>query len=149
MPHLRAELELATPSGVPRRLLARLSDDEVAQATAAAQADATWVAGGFPKAGVHALHRLIGEPLTLDVLMGKTTRRMPVVADEASRRAAPEQDALPPVEEGSTWYGRQSGRPFTIAEVRDGMIAVEGIDTEYALARFHANFVPQPPETSA
>jgi len=73
--HLNAILESATQTGgIPRELLTRLTDDELALVAKAAKADAHHP-GGFMKFGALALDRMIGAPITREVIEGKRPAR--------------------------------------------------------------------------
>lgn len=150
--HLQKELAAITRSGLSRQWLLRLTDDEIDQATKAAQHDAKHVKGGMSNTGYFALEAMIGEPFSEARLLGqeKTTN---VVAEGQNLKAVAERqqelETLPSVEVGSQWLGRKSGKLYTVAENLHGLIVVEGLKGEYGLERFHANFVPAPAEASA
>lgn len=142
--YLRAELAGATRSGIPMHLMTRLTDAEIEMATVAAREEAAMREGvTFATAARRALERLIGEPLA-----STAPRTQPSAAvtpngssldDAASTRQ--QAAALADVQEGSVWYGRKSGKPFTVESNLHGMIRVAGIDAEYNPQRFHQNFV--------
>lgn len=73
--HLNAVLESATQTGgIPRELLTRLTDEELALVAKAAKADAHHP-GGFMKFGALALDRMIGAPITREIIEGKRPAR--------------------------------------------------------------------------
>ncbi|MFC4427186.1 helix-turn-helix domain-containing protein [Deinococcus navajonensis] len=151
--YLNAELATATRSGIPRQLLTRLTDAELALAAKAASIDAA-LHGGFAGAARVALDRLIGEP---PCMKSKAPGQNHLIVTpngsslEDATQARAREAALAQVEEGSTWYGRATGKAYTIVSNLDGAIEVEGLEGEYSPATFHRNFttafsglVPEP-----
>ncbi|RJF74434.1 hypothetical protein D3875_03925 [Deinococcus cavernae] len=133
LPQLQVELEAATRSGIPRSLLIRLTDQELKAATSAAKTDAPKVEGGFARAGIHALHRLIGEPLTPALLKGEKEPARDVrgaaydVKNEPSGKAAQVETLPPPspvsIEAGSRWeHRRQQDKVVTVVGIKSGKV---------------------------
>lgn len=133
LPQLQVELEAATRSGIPRSLLTRLTDKELKAATSAAKTDAPKVDGGFARAGIHALHRLIGEPLTPNLLKGEKEPARDVrgaaydVKNEPSGKAAQVETLPPPspvsIEAGSRWeHRRQQDKVVTVVGIKSGKV---------------------------
>ncbi|RJF74964.1 hypothetical protein D3875_02915 [Deinococcus cavernae] len=133
LPQLQVELEAATRSGIPRALLTRLTDQELKAATSAAKTDAPKVEGGFARAGIHALHRLIGESLTPALLKGEKEPARDVrgaaydVKNEPSGKAAQVETLPPPspvsIEAGSRWeHRRQQDKVVTVVGIKSGKV---------------------------
>ncbi|UBV44335.1 hypothetical protein LAJ19_14295 (plasmid) [Deinococcus taeanensis] len=118
LPHLRAQLQGATRSGLPLALLTRLTDAEFERAREAARAD-TGPDLSFTVAWRRAVERLIGEPPP-ERAAGAQVVNAPQVT-----RPEPEPDRpLETIEPGTRWaHKRRADRVLTIVKVTGARVA--------------------------